>query len=113
MDSDIQNQDFPESIIHLDQKLKALRLEIKGQLSNTASDAVDPLYLQRLTTLDAEVSDAISGLNTLIELLNTQSEEFKRSFYQGNALHVLNETAIKYLKQMEDMTMNFNQNNPP
>ena len=114
MDSDIQTQslftsDFdtntPENIVQLDQRLKGLRAEIEIQLHNFAfyEGEDKDQYIEKFSRLAKEIDEAISGIETIVNAVRPQSDEFKREFFQSEEIQELDSKLGEHLEKFENI----------
>ncbi|CAM2821808.1 hypothetical protein [Legionella worsleiensis] len=86
-----QDKSIPEHIINLDRNLRGIRAEIDVKIHNFSvyegKDRVD--FLTVLDAIAKELDSAINNLETLVGLANTQSDEEKSAFYQGETMQKL------------------------
>lgn len=78
----------PEKIITLDKNLRSLRAEIEVKIHNFSvyEGENKEMYLNQLHTLATEIDSAINGVETLVSMVSTHSEEEKHAFYESELM---------------------------
>lgn len=92
--------DTPEKIIDLDKNLRGLRAEIEIKIHNfTAYEGENKeMYLNQLNILATGIDSAINGVDRLVGLVSTQTEDEKRELYEGEQM----EQFLTYLAEQLD-----------
>ncbi|MCL9685168.1 hypothetical protein [Legionella maioricensis] len=109
----INNMDrsLRENIIRLDQKLKGLRAEIDAKLQNSFvyedNNSRDE-YVKKLSTVSKEVTAAIKGIETLVNLVATDEDaEEQIAFLQGEGMQQFSEMIAESLEKITEIKTSF------
>lgn len=92
------------NIINVDQKLRGLRAEIEAKLQSSAlyQGADKEEYIERLSHLEEEITQMLSGIDILVKIMASDNEELKEIFFQTEDMqqlnNVLNENLVKITK---------------
>lgn len=99
------DEDTPDSIIQLDRKLRDMRSEVEMKLNDPSLYNGDnkEVYFQKLNKLSEEINEAIISLEALVQMVDTQDEEFKKEFYQSDLMKDFNESVVKSFEKLPDM----------
>lgn len=109
----INNMDrnLRENIIRLDQKLKGLRAEIDAKLQNSflyEDDNSRDEYVKKLSTVSKEVTTAIRGIETLVNLVANDEDTGEQSaFLQSESAQQFSEMIAENLDKITEIKINF------
>ncbi|MBL7480654.1 hypothetical protein [Legionella bononiensis] len=96
---------IPENIINLERNLRGLRAEIDVKIHNfSAYEGENRVaYLTSLDSIAKELDSAIEGIETLVGLVNTQSDEEKQTFYQSETMQKFYGIVTEQLNEMSQL----------
>lgn len=99
------DKSLPDNIINLDRSLRGLRAEIDVKIHNFSVYEGEnrEAYLTSLASIAKELDDAIAGLDTLINLANSQSDEEKQTFYQSETMQKFYSIITEQLNEMSQL----------
>lgn len=119
MDSNEQNQpqmsmknldnDTRENILKLDQKLRGLRAEIEAKLERPSLYSGDnpQEFLDKLVIVSKEINDAINGIDTLVNLINSNSDTESMSFHTEEEIRDFSEMIATNLEKITEIKKEF------
>jgi hypothetical protein len=100
-----------DNIMRLDQKLKGLRAEIEAKIQNSflyEDDKTRDEYVKKLSTVSREVTAAIKGIETLVNLVATDEDaEEQTAFLQGEGMRQFSEMIAENLEKISEIKTNF------
>ncbi|BCA96834.1 hypothetical protein TUM19329_31950 [Legionella antarctica] len=100
-----------ENIMKLDQKLKGLRAEIDAKLQSSLlydDDKTRDDYAKKLANVSAEVTAAIEGLETLVNLVANDEDTGKQGAFLGSEeVQQFSEVIAENLEKIAEIKSNF------
>ncbi|KGP63251.1 hypothetical protein EP47_02885 [Legionella norrlandica] len=95
---------IPENIIKLDRKLKDILHDVEIKLNDPSSYPGEDkeIYIQKLNRLYEEITDTISRLETMVSIVNSQSDEFKKEFYESAVMKEFNESVAASFAKLSE-----------
>ncbi len=100
-----------QNIIRLDQKLKGLRAEIDAKLQSSflyEDDNSRDEYVKKLSTVSKDVTAAIDGIRTLVNLIAADEDTGEQSaFLQSQDMQQFSEMVADNLEKITEIKSNF------